>query len=93
MRARTSTIVSLLVTVTLALTLLLAAPAQATGSRPQFFFVPLSGRQEVPVRETPAFGFATFILSADQERFISPSSRSRSTTWSSPTSTPRRPPA
>jgi CHRD domain len=66
LRRRKSTIVSLLVTVTLTLSLLLAAPAQAAGA-PQFFFIPLSGDQEVPARETPASGLALFWLSADEE--------------------------
>lgn len=66
MRARKSTLVSLLVTAALALGLVFAAPAQAAGP-PQFFFVPLSGDQEVPPRETPAHGLALFWLSNDQE--------------------------
>jgi CHRD domain len=66
MRARKTTLVSLMVTMALALSLLIAAPAQAAG-KPQFFFVPLSGSQEVPVRVTPARGFALFWLSNDQE--------------------------
>jgi hypothetical protein len=66
MRARKAPLVSLLVTVSLALSLLIAAPAQAAGP-PQFFFVPLSGSQEVPPRDTPASGFALFWLSDDQE--------------------------
>ena len=67
MRPRTSTVVSLLVTVALALSLLIAAPVQAAGKAPQFFIVPLSGSQEVPARETPASGFALFWLSADEQ--------------------------
>ncbi len=66
MKARKSTVVSLLVTVALALSMLFAAPAQAAGPQ-QFFFVPLSGASEVPARVTPARGFALFWLSNDQE--------------------------
>jgi hypothetical protein len=62
------TLISLLVTLSLAISLLVAAPAQAVGNRPEFFFVPLSGSQEVPARATPAFGFALFWLSSDEEQ-------------------------
>lgn len=62
-----SKVISLLVTLTLALSLLIAAPAQAAGNAPQFFMVPLSGDQEVPARDTPASGMALFWLSADEQ--------------------------
>jgi hypothetical protein len=60
-------VISLLVTLSLAISLLVAAPAQAVGQGAQVFFVPLSGANEVPARETPARGFAVFILGKDQE--------------------------
>jgi hypothetical protein len=63
----TSRVISLLVTLSLALSLLIAAPVQAAGKAPQFFVVPLSGSQEVPARDTPARGFALFWLSADEQ--------------------------
>jgi hypothetical protein len=63
---RKATLVSLLVTLSLALSLLIAAPAQAAGDR-HLWFIPLSGREEVPARETPAFGFAVFALSRDEQ--------------------------
>ena len=64
MNARKSTVVSLLVTVALALSMLFAAPAQA-GDRPQNFVAPLSGGEEVPPRDTNGHGVAKFQLSAD----------------------------
>jgi hypothetical protein len=63
---RSTKLISLAATLSLVLTLLLSASTIAAGP-PRFFFVPLSGDQEVPARETPAFGLALFWLSADEE--------------------------
>jgi hypothetical protein len=60
------TVISLLVTLLLALSLFIAAPAQAAGGA-QVFVIPLSGGEEVPPRDTPATGLAVFVLSPDQE--------------------------
>lgn len=67
MRPRKSPVVSLLVTVALALSLLIAAPAQAAGQGAQVFVIPLSGAEEVPARDTPASGLAIFVLSRDED--------------------------
>jgi len=63
---RPATLLSLAATLSLVLTLLMASTTLSAG-RPQFFFVPLSGDQEVPPRATPASGMALIWLSADEE--------------------------
>jgi hypothetical protein len=55
-----------LVTLSLALSLLMAVPAQGAGPVTSYVAV-LSGGEEVPVRDTQARGVATFQLSADGE--------------------------
>jgi hypothetical protein len=61
------TAIGLLMALSMALSLLLAAPVQAAGQGAQIFVIPLSGAEEVPARDTPASGLAVFVLSRDQE--------------------------